>query len=81
MEDVKDRRDQLAKMRTLLFRHDMKQKRIRKIKSKAYHCMLNKDKAKATTDDMLMDPEAIQEEARKQEFKRAEVTCLTLCHA
>lgn len=70
---MKDQQNQLAKMRSLLFRHEMKAKRVRKIKSKTYHRMLKKDKVKATAAAMEMDPDAAKELAKKQEFKRAEV--------
>ena len=36
-EAVKKRKAQLAKLRTLMFYHEQKQKRVRKIKSKGYH--------------------------------------------
>lgn len=60
-------------MRSLLFRHEMKQKHIKKIKSKTYHRLMKKDKLKAASVRMEMDPEAAKEQAMKQEFKRAEV--------
>lgn len=72
-EDYMKHRNHVAKMRSLLFRHEMKQKRIKKIKSKTYHRLKNKDKLKVESAEMLMDPEAAKEQARKQEFKRAEV--------
>ncbi|BAS84136.1 U3 small nucleolar RNA-associated protein 14 [Oryza sativa Japonica Group] len=72
MEDVRERQNRLAKMRSLLFRHEMKAKRIKKIKSRTYHRMLKKDKLKAASADFEADPEAAKEHAMKQEFKRAE---------
>ncbi|MBA0877097.1 hypothetical protein Goshw_023940 [Gossypium schwendimanii] len=72
-------RDHVTQMRSLLFRHVMKQKRIKKIKSKTYHRLKNKDKLKVESAEMLMDPEAAKEEARKQEFKRAKER-MTLKH-
>ncbi|XP_010259528.1 PREDICTED: uncharacterized protein C57A7.06 [Nelumbo nucifera] len=72
IEDVKDRQNRLAKMRSLLFRHEMKAKHIKKIKSKTYHRLLKKDKMKAASTERQMDPEAAKEYAMKQEFKRAE---------
>ncbi|KAK9147326.1 hypothetical protein Scep_006083 [Stephania cephalantha] len=72
LEDVKDRQNRLAKMRSLLFRHEMKAKHIKKIKSKTFHRLLKKDKEKRTSIDVQMDPEAAKELAMKQEFKRAE---------
>lgn len=74
MEDVRERQNRLAKMRSLLFRHEMKAKRIKKIKSRTYHRMLKKDKLKAASADFEADPEAAKEHAMKQEFKRAEVS-------
>ncbi|KAK8975179.1 hypothetical protein V6N11_058224 [Hibiscus sabdariffa] len=71
-EDYMKHRDHVAKMRSLLFRHEMKQKRIKKIKSKTFHRLKNKAKLKVESVEMLMDPEAAKEQARKQEFKRAE---------
>ncbi|KAF5183211.1 U3 small nucleolar rna-associated protein [Thalictrum thalictroides] len=79
VEDVIDHKNSLAKMRSLLFRHEMKAKRIKKIKSKTYHRLLKKDKLKASHTEMQTDPEAAKEEAMKQEFKRAEER-LTLKH-
>ncbi|CAI9109376.1 OLC1v1009187C1 [Oldenlandia corymbosa var. corymbosa] len=72
VDEVRDQQNRLAKLRSLLFRHEMKSKRIRKIKSKTYHRMLKRDKLKATASAMEMDPDAAKELAMKQEFKRAE---------
>ncbi|XAR61346.1 hypothetical protein NMG60_11035024 [Bertholletia excelsa] len=79
VEDVKDHQKHLAKMRSLLFRHEMKAKRIKRIKSKTYHRLLKKDRLKAVAAEMEMNPEAAKELAMKQEFKRAEER-LTLKH-
>ncbi|KAM7521464.1 hypothetical protein LguiA_011366 [Lonicera macranthoides] len=79
IEDVKDRQERLAKMRNLLFRHEMKAKRIKKIKSKTYRRLSKKDRLKAAAAEIEMDPEAAKELAMKQEFKRAEER-LTLKH-
>ncbi|XP_058202992.1 uncharacterized protein C57A7.06 [Rhododendron vialii] len=72
VEDVKDRKDHLAKMRSLLFRHELKAKRIKKIKSKTFHRVLKKDRLKAVAAEMEMNPEAAKDLAMKQEFERAE---------
>lgn len=69
---MKEHQNRLAKMRSLLFNHEMKSKRIKKIKSKTYHRILKKERLKAAS-AMEMDPEVAKEKARKQEFKRAEV--------
>jgi len=70
---VRERQNRIAKMRSLLFRHEMKAKRVKKIKSRTYHRMLKKDKLKAAAADFEADPEAAKDYALKQEFKRAEV--------
>lgn len=70
---MKERQDRLAKMRNLLFRHEMKAKRVKKIKSKTYHRLLKKDRLKAAASEIEMDPEAVKELAMKQEFKRLQV--------
>ncbi|KAK7337453.1 hypothetical protein VNO77_18029 [Canavalia gladiata] len=79
IEDEKDRRNQIAKMRSLLFRHEMKAKHIKKIKSKTFHRLLKKDRLKAEASQIQMDPEAAKEYAMKQERLRAEER-LTLKH-
>lgn len=79
VEDHVKYRDHIAKMRSLLFRHELKSKRIKKIKSKTYHRLRNKDRRKAESVEMLMDPEATKEQLMKQEFKRAEER-MTLRH-
>ncbi|XP_073275995.1 uncharacterized protein [Primulina huaijiensis] len=79
VEDMKDHQARLAKMRSLLFRHELKAKRIKKIKSKTYHRLLKKDRTKAADLAIQMDPEAANELAMKQEFKRAEER-MTLKH-
>lgn len=77
VEDVRERQNRLAKMRSLLFRHEMKAKRVKKIKSRTYHRLLKKDKLKAA--DLEADPEAAKDSAKKLEFKRAEER-MTLKH-
>ncbi|XP_051124315.1 uncharacterized protein LOC127246792 isoform X2 [Andrographis paniculata] len=79
IEDVKNRQQELAKMRSYLFHHEMRSKRIKKIKSKTYHRVLKKEQRKAAEAAIQMDPEAAKEMAMKQEFKRAEER-LTLKH-
>lgn len=74
VEDVRDHQNRLAKMRSLLFRHEVKSKHIKKIKSKTYHRILKKERLKEVSVDVEMDPETMKDNARKQEFKRAEVT-------
>ncbi|XP_056854923.1 U3 small nucleolar RNA-associated protein 14 isoform X2 [Raphanus sativus] len=78
MEDHIKKRDHIAKIRNLLFRHEAKSKRIKKIKSKTYHRLKNKDLKKSSL-GALMDPEMAKEEAMRQEAKRVEER-LTLKH-
>ncbi|KAF3436460.1 hypothetical protein FNV43_RR23552 [Rhamnella rubrinervis] len=79
VEDEKDRQNHIAKMRSLLFRHEMKAKRIKKIKSKTYHRLLKKDRLKAASAENHMDPEAAKDLARKHEYERAKER-MTLRH-
>lgn len=79
VDNVKDRQNRLAKMRSLLFKHEMKAKHIKKIKSKTYHRLLKKERVKAASFDIQMDPEVAREQAMKQEFRRAEER-MTLKH-
>ncbi|XP_020575501.1 uncharacterized protein C57A7.06 [Phalaenopsis equestris] len=79
IEDVMDHQNRLAKMRSLLFRHEMKAKHIKNIKSKTYHRILKKERRKAGSAEANVDPEAAKELAIKQEFKRAEER-MTLKH-
>ncbi|KAK4282513.1 hypothetical protein QN277_013878 [Acacia crassicarpa] len=79
IEDEKERQNRIAKMRCLLFRHEMKAKHIKKIKSKTYHRLLKKDRVKAMSARIEVDPEAAKEFALKQERLRAEER-MTLKH-
>lgn len=76
MEEVKERQQRLSKMRSLLFQHEAKAKRVAKIKSKTFHRL---DKSKRMRDFMETDEEAAKEAALKQEQKRAEV-CYMFFH-
>lgn len=78
MEDhVKDH-NHIAKMRSLLFRHERKSKHFKKIKSKLYHRLKNKDLRNSAVLGALMDPELAKEEAMKQEARRVEVSLKTI---
>lgn len=78
VKDVKDRQNRLAKLRSLLFQHEIKAKRIKKIKSKTYRRLLRKDKSKEASAFDDFDSEAVRELRIKQEFKRAEVIIFLL---
>ncbi|CAK9236735.1 unnamed protein product [Sphagnum troendelagicum] len=75
VEEVRERQQRLAKMRSLLFQHEAKAKRVRNIKSKTFHRLQkdHKDRAEDT------DAEAVKDAALKQEVKRAEER-MTLKH-
>ncbi|XP_027353243.1 uncharacterized protein C57A7.06 [Abrus precatorius] len=79
IEDEKDRQNRIAKMRSLLFRHELKAKHIKKIKSRTFHRLLKKDRSKEEASRIQMDPEAAEEYAMKQERLRAEER-MTLKH-
>lgn len=89
VEEAKERRERLAKMRALLFYHEAKAKRMKKIKSKEYRRRLKKAaRAKAaaaaeaiTNEDgmILLDEDAIRKEREQAEFERAQER-LTLKH-
>jgi hypothetical protein len=46
LEEAKARRDRLSKMRALLFYHELKSKRLKKIKSKEFHRQAQKAAAR-----------------------------------
>ncbi|KAK7317509.1 hypothetical protein RJT34_01807 [Clitoria ternatea] len=62
----------MAKMRSLLFCHEIKAKYIKKIKSRTFHFLLKKDRLKAEASWIQMDPEATKEYAMKQKRQRTE---------
>lgn len=62
-------------MRSLLFQHEAKAKRVAKIKSKTFH-RLDKDRKMKSFKDT--DEEAVKEAALKQEASRVEVCLFTL---
>ncbi|KAK2364680.1 U3 ribonucleoprotein (Utp) family protein [Trifolium repens] len=79
IEDEKDRQNRMAKMRSLLFRHEMKAKHVNKIKSRTFRRLLKKDRLKAESSQLQMDPEAAKEYALKREREMAEER-MTLKH-
>ncbi|KAI3854617.1 hypothetical protein MKX03_005213 [Papaver bracteatum] len=72
VEDVKDHQNHLAKMCSLLFRHEQKSKHIKKRKCKTYDRLKNKDKLKTFFSAEEMNHDSAKELAFKQEFRRAE---------
>lgn len=69
------RQSHLAKLKSLLFYHEQKQKRINKIKSKTYRKIKKrqreKDEGKILEELKDIDPEAYADEQRKAEIDRA----------
>jgi U3 small nucleolar RNA-associated protein 14 len=73
VEEVAARAAQLAKMRSLMFYQELKDKRQSKIKSRKYRKLLKKqkEKGKMSVDELrAVDPEAADEEAEKQARER-----------
>ncbi|KMS64918.1 hypothetical protein BVRB_041310, partial [Beta vulgaris subsp. vulgaris] len=68
-EEMEKRQDQIAKMRSLLFYHELRAKRIKKIKSKAFRKHLKKAQSKSAENEE-QDEEMLQEEREKRELER-----------
>lgn len=83
VEEVEERRKQLKIMRELMFRHEQKAKRIKKIKSKSYRKLQRKEKAKqellAAGIGNEIDAEMTAEDQMKAALDRAEER-MTLKH-
>ncbi len=82
--EAKARKEELAKQRALLFYHEVKAKRLKKIKSKDYRRRLKKAEKKrqegAGEDGMLMlGKEELQQQQEEAEYERAKER-LTLKH-
>ncbi|ORY61880.1 small-subunit processome [Neocallimastix californiae] len=75
-EEIKERRRELQRMRSLLFYQEQKMKKAAKIKSKAYHRILKKEKQRKQSELSLeqleeLDPELAEKERMKLETERA----------
>jgi U3 small nucleolar RNA-associated protein 14 len=77
-QELKDRQKKMMQLRNLMFKEELKAKRVSKIKSKAYRKVLRKEKAKLAKlqgevdgDDDMEDSD---EEATKNEISRARVS-------
>jgi len=75
-EEIKERRKELQRMRSLLFYQEQKMKKAAKIKSKAYHRILKKEKQRKQSELSLeqleeLDPELAEKERMKIETERA----------
>ncbi|KAJ1344833.1 hypothetical protein BSLG_000348 [Batrachochytrium salamandrivorans] len=81
-EELIERRRELAKMRSVMFYQEQKQKRISKIKSKAYrkiHKKKNTDGELSLEELNGLDPDLAQEKIEKMELARAKER-MTLKH-
>ena len=70
-EDIKSRQAKLAKMRAVLFYHEQKAKRLKAIKSKAYHRVNRKGELKVIGDEDDGDADGQTPEERR-EYLRAQ---------
>jgi U3 small nucleolar RNA-associated protein 14 len=83
MEEYKQRRAQLAKMRALMFYHEQKRHRINKIKSKKYRRIRKKQREKAKASELEAEaqenPELLRDLEEKEEVERMKER-MTLAH-
>ncbi|KAG9301666.1 hypothetical protein G9A89_016737 [Geosiphon pyriformis] len=82
VEEIQARRQELRKMRDLMFREEIKAKRVAKIKSKTYHRIKKKEKERNNLDVkqlIALDPELGRQEHLKLEAARAQER-MTLKH-
>nr|CAG8493811.1 5403_t:CDS:10 [Entrophospora candida]CAG8553343.1 6851_t:CDS:10 [Entrophospora candida] len=80
IDEIKTRTKELRRMRELMFREEIKAKRIAKIKSKTYRKIRRKEKIKLNLDQLSqLDPELAREERIKLDTARAKER-MTLKH-
>ncbi|KAI8062362.1 small-subunit processome [Gilbertella persicaria] len=79
VEEVEARRKELRMMRELMFRHEVKNKRLKKIKSKSYRKLQRKEKEKMALQINEIDHEMDQEDKMEAAMSRAEER-MTLKH-
>ena len=75
-KQIQDRYNEISKLRSLLFKSELKNRRVSKIKSKLYHKIKKRDKdreEKKLKDHLeLIDPEAASVYREKEELKKVE---------
>ncbi|KAJ3912579.1 Utp14-domain-containing protein [Lentinula edodes] len=71
VEDVAERRRELRQMRELMFRAEVKAKRVKKIKSKVYRRLKRKEKEAVDRNDDGSEEELTEERRLKLEMERA----------
>lgn len=75
MDELKERRQKLRGMRSMLFYHEIKANRLASIKSKEYHRQLKRSLVRQSVKfGDLPDDEAARNLAEQMEYKRAEVS-------
>lgn len=79
LEEYKQRRAQLAKMRALLFYHEVKRHHINKIKSKTYRRIRKKQRQRQKEGEVEQDPDLANELKEKEELERLKER-MTLAH-
>lgn len=83
MDEFKKRRGQLAKMRALMFYHEQKRHRMKKIKSKKYRRIRKKQRERAKESEIDAqaqdNPDILRELEEKEEFDRMKER-MTLAH-
>ncbi|KAJ3010347.1 hypothetical protein HKX48_007451, partial [Thoreauomyces humboldtii] len=72
-EEMLERRAELSKMRSLLFFKEQKQKKVAKIKSKAYRKLHKVDKTDLSIEELRkLDPDMARDEIERKETARAQ---------
>ncbi len=79
LEEYKHRRANLAKMRALLFYHEVKRHHINKIKSKTYRRIRKKQRQRQKEGEVDHDPDLAKELREKEELERLKER-MTLAH-
>jgi len=76
LDELEDARDELKKLRSMMFFYQQKAKRLKKIKSKKYHKILKKEKLKkelSLHEIAMLDPEKAAQMKEKMLLDRAAV--------
>ena len=79
IEEYRERRSELAKMRALMFYHEQKRHKINKIKSKQYRRIRKRQREKQKELEAEDNPELIRELREKEEIERMQERA-TLAH-
>lgn len=81
VEEAKERREKMAKMRSLLFAHEQKAKRLKAVKSKGFHRHAKKAAKMKVQQHIIAKPPCLNaEQARAYSWTLAETHSITCCH-